>query len=231
MYRQSRARKQAVSECQVSKQSWVDRSLTAAARMDSPTKHFTPTLKLVSPLLPLLLTHNVPPEKFCGHAYGKPPTMMRGNLLQVGNDWEETRRVQTHLLFGVTRFLDGRRSDFSATIQPHKETDPLGQGDPFVTIERHRYKRHPAVGHAEFWTESTKATGDLLDIAKGGALLRSEVQVSQAMEVTVRFTVQDYPEEFAVKGMVVRVQQDTLAVMFLEVPAGIEALLQWLEKA
>ncbi len=31
--------------------------------------------------------------------------------------------------------------------------------------------------------------------------------------------------------MVVRVQQDSLAVMFLEVPPGIDKLLQWLEKA
>ncbi len=100
-----------------------------------------------------------------------------------------------------------------------------------MTIERHRYKRHPAVGHAEFWTESTKATGDLLDIAKGGIILRSEIQISQAKEVTVRFQVQDYPEAFEVSGMVVRVQQDSLAIMFLAVPPGIDELLQWLEKA
>jgi len=75
------------------------------------------------------------------------------------------------------------------------------------------------------------ATGDLLDIAKGGALLRTEVEFSQAMEVRVRFQVQDYPEAFEVKGMVVRVQQDSVAIMFLEVPAGIDKLLQWLEKA
>ena len=97
--------------------------------------------------------------------------------------------------------------------------------------EKRLYKRYPAVGHAEFWTESTKTTCDLLDVAKGGVILRSEIQVSQAKEVTVHFQVQDYPEAFEVKGMVVRVQQDSLAVMFLEVPEGIEALLQWLEKA
>ncbi len=100
-----------------------------------------------------------------------------------------------------------------------------------MTIEKRSYKRFPAVGQAEFWTESTKATGDLLDIAKGGALLRTEVQVEQAMEVSVRFTVQDYPKTFEVKGMVVRVQQDTLAIMFLAVPPGIDELLQWLGKA
>ena len=47
VYSQSRARKQVVSERQESKQSWVDRSLMGAARMDSPIKHFIPTLKLV----------------------------------------------------------------------------------------------------------------------------------------------------------------------------------------
>ena len=98
-------------------------------------------------------------------------------------------------------------------------------------IERRRYKRYPAVGHAEFWTESAKTTCDLLDVAKGGIILRSEVQVLQAKEVTVRFQVQDYPEAFEVRGMMVRVQQDSLAIMFLAVPPGIDELLQWLEKA
>ena len=99
-----------------------------------------------------------------------------------------------------------------------------------MTTERRRYKRYPAAGQAEFSTASMKATGELLDIAEGGVLIRSLVKPSDGIGATVRFAVSDYPRVFVADGQVVRVQMSTLVIKFFGKPPELDELLQWLER-
>lgn len=75
-----------------------------------------------------------------------------------------------------------------------------------------------------------EATGELIDISRGGARIRSEVKPLEGAEIAVRFTVQNYLEVFEVRGIVLRVQSDSWAVLFLEEPAGLAKLLRSLDE-
>ncbi len=99
-----------------------------------------------------------------------------------------------------------------------------------MPVGRRNHKRYPAAGQAEFWTASMKATGDLLDVAKGGVLIRSADVPSDGSGITVRFTVSGYSRMFEAEGWVVRDQPDSIAVMFFDEPAGLGGLLRWLER-
>ncbi len=92
------------------------------------------------------------------------------------------------------------------------------------------FKRYPVSGRTLFRTESMEAAGELLDISRGGARIRSEVKPLEGAEIAVRFTVQNYPEVFEVRGIVLRVQSDSWAMMFLEKPGGLAKLLRSLDK-
>ena len=100
-----------------------------------------------------------------------------------------------------------------------------------MLAEERRYQRFSAAGEAEIRSAVMKATGDLLDVAKGGVLIGSGAKPSRGLEVATRFTIQNYPEVIEGRGKVVRVLLDTVAIKFLEPPAGIEDLMQWLERA
>ena len=98
--------------------------------------------------------------------------------------------------------------------------------------EKRCHKRYPVSGKTLFQTESQEAAGELVDIARGGVCIRSEVKPLDGEELTVRFTVQDHIGVFEIRGMVVRVQSNSWAMMFLEEPMEMETLLRSLaEKA
>ena len=99
-----------------------------------------------------------------------------------------------------------------------------------MPVERRSYKRYPAAGQAEFWSTTLKGAGELLDVAKGGVLIRSADVPSEESGITVLFTVSGYQRMFEAEGRVVRAQLDTIAVMFFDEPAGLEELLRWLER-
>ncbi len=99
-----------------------------------------------------------------------------------------------------------------------------------MSVTNGYYKRYPGSGRTLFRTESVEATGELVDISRGGARISSEVKPLEGEELTVRFTVPDYPEVFEVRGMVVHVQSDSWSIMFLEETAGLTKLLQSLDK-
>ncbi len=84
--------------------------------------------------------------------------------------------------------------------------------------KRRSHKRYPVSGKILFRTESQEATGELVDIARGGICICSEVKPSEGEELTVRLTVQDHIGVFEIRGMVVRVQSNSWAMMFLEEP-------------
>ncbi len=98
-----------------------------------------------------------------------------------------------------------------------------------MLAEGQRYQRFTAAGEMEIRSAVMKATGDLLDVAKGGVLIGSGAKPSRGLEVATRITVQNYSGVIEGRGKVVRVLLDTVAIMSLEPPAGIEELLQWLE--
>ncbi len=100
-----------------------------------------------------------------------------------------------------------------------------------MLAEGRRYQRFSAAGEAEIRSAAMKATGDLLDVAKGGFLIGSGAKPSRGLEVATRFTIQNYPGVIEGRGKVVRVLLDTVAIKFLEPPTGIADLMQWLERA
>ena len=87
------------------------------------------------------------------------------------------------------------------------------------------YKRYTVSGRALFQAESMKTTGELIDVSRGGIRIRSKVKPLEGEEIVVRFTVQNYPEVFKVRGLVVRVQSHSWAVLFFEEPMGFAKLL------
>ncbi len=87
------------------------------------------------------------------------------------------------------------------------------------------YKRYPVSGKALFQAESQKTTGELVDVSRGGIRIRSKVKPLEGEEIAVRFSVKSYPEVFKVRGMVVRVQSGSWAVLFFEEPMGLAKLL------
>jgi len=99
-----------------------------------------------------------------------------------------------------------------------------------MSREKRSYKRYPVSGKVLFQTESMEAPGELIDIGKWGAQIRSEAKPLEGEELTVQFAVQDYPEMFEVKGMVVRVQPNSWAMMFLEETMKLVTMLQFLDK-
>ena len=96
-----------------------------------------------------------------------------------------------------------------------------------MPIEKRRYKRYPISGKILFQTASIKATGELVDIAMGGALIRSEAVPSFGSEVTACFVVRDYPGEFDARGYVVRILTNAWAIEFLEEPPWLKDMVRW----
>ena len=85
-------------------------------------------------------------------------------------------------------------------------------------------------GRVLFQAEILEATGELVDISRCGAFIRSKVQPPEGEDLVVRFTVQDYPEVLEVSGIVLHVQSDSWAVLFLEEIVGLAKLLRYLDE-
>jgi len=99
-----------------------------------------------------------------------------------------------------------------------------------LSITSGHYKRYPVSGRTLFLAELMEATGELVDISRGGARIRSEVKPLEGEEIAVRFTVQNYIEVFEVRGIVLRVQSDSWAVLFIEETVGLAKLLRSLDE-
>ena len=79
------------------------------------------------------------------------------------------------------------------------------------------YKRYLVSGKALFQAETGETTGELVDISRGGVRIRSKFKPLEGEGIAVRFTLLEYSEVFQVRGMVVGVQSDSWALMFLAV--------------
>ncbi len=73
------------------------------------------------------------------------------------------------------------------------------------------------------------STGELVDISRGGARIRSEEKPLEGEMIAVRFTAQHYSEVLEVGGLVLRVQSDSWAMLFLGETVKLEKLLRSLD--
>ncbi len=99
-----------------------------------------------------------------------------------------------------------------------------------VKSEKRRYMRYAVSGQIEFRTEVDEAVGELVHIGRRGMLIRSHFIPPLRTNLSIHFTVQRYGETFRVGGRVVGSEKDMIAVRFSVEPAGMEKLLQWLDK-
>ena len=99
-----------------------------------------------------------------------------------------------------------------------------------MKTEKRRYKRYPVSGQVEFRTELEKAVGELIHISRRGIFVRSHFMPPLRTDLSIHFTVRGYGETFRVGGRVVGSEKDRIAVMFSVEPAGMEKLLQWLDR-
>lgn len=99
-----------------------------------------------------------------------------------------------------------------------------------MITERRICKRYPVSGRILFQAESMESTGELVDIGKWGAHIRSEAKPLPVMMLTARLEAQDYPGEFEVRGVVVRILSESWAMVFLEWPEKLVTLLQFLDE-
>lgn len=96
--------------------------------------------------------------------------------------------------------------------------------------EKRRYKRYVVSGQVEIRTEVDEAVGELVHIGRRGILIRSHFIPPLRTDLSIHFTVQRYGETFRAGGRVVGNDKDMIAVSFSVEPAGMEELLQWLDK-
>jgi hypothetical protein len=95
--------------------------------------------------------------------------------------------------------------------------------------ERRRYRRYIVKGSVVVLHSSAEIAGELLNLGFGGVLVRTKIVHPEGTRVTLTFQFNGYPEETSAQGLVVGTKPDLMAVKFLEEPAGIESVLNWLE--
>ena len=96
--------------------------------------------------------------------------------------------------------------------------------------EKRRYKRYVVSGQVEIRTEVDEAVGELVHIGRRGILIRSHFIPPLRTDLSIHFTVQRYGETFRAGGLLVGNEKGMIAVSFSVEPAGMEELLQWLDK-
>ena len=99
-----------------------------------------------------------------------------------------------------------------------------------VAREQRRYKRYIVKGSVVLQCSAGESRGTLLNLGKGGVLIRSKTVHTEGEKLSFCFDVRGYGETFKARGLVVGTQADLSAIKFLAEPAGIEALLLWLDQ-
>lgn len=95
--------------------------------------------------------------------------------------------------------------------------------------DRRRYKRYIVEGSVTFQNSEGESSA-LLNVARGGVLVRTDTLCREGTVISLRFKVASYPETFASRGQVVGTKQKLMAIKFLERPKGLETLLGWLDR-
>ncbi len=102
--------------------------------------------------------------------------------------------------------------------------------EQIVKTDKRRYRRYAVSGNVQFRTEVDAAVGELVHIGRRGMLIRSHFIPPLRTNLSIRFTVHGYGETLSIGGRVVGSEKDMIAVSFSVEPAGMEQLLQWLDK-
>lgn len=95
--------------------------------------------------------------------------------------------------------------------------------------DRRKHKRYRVNGATRLLVNGEQRTGQLLDVGSGGVLVQVSFEAEKGDEIPLEFTVDGNPDDFKAVGRVVRTQLDVLAIMFVERPVNLDALIAWLE--
>ena len=93
-----------------------------------------------------------------------------------------------------------------------------------------RYKRFIVTGSVALQSAAGEFCAKLLNLGRGGMLVRTDVLCREGTELGLRFQTGSYPETCAALGEVVGAKEDLLAIKFRGEPARMDALLCWLER-
>lgn len=92
-----------------------------------------------------------------------------------------------------------------------------------------RSKRYTVTGSAVFQSLGGDSRGALLNFGKGGILARTDTTHPWGTKLNLHVHVAGYPETFAIRAQVVRVNEHLVAIKFLAEPEGIAFLIDWLD--
>lgn len=95
--------------------------------------------------------------------------------------------------------------------------------------DRRKHKRYRVNGTTWLLVKGEQRTGLLLDVGSGGVLVQVNFECEKGDEIPLEFTVDGHSGSFTALGRVVRTQLDVLAIMFLERPVNLDALIAWLD--
>ena len=98
-----------------------------------------------------------------------------------------------------------------------------------VTIDRRQSKRYLVVGKAVLRMSRGNATGELVDVGRGGLQILMDAPPPVGESLWVHFAVQGYPLEVKSKGHVVRSEAGFVGIAFPEELPDLEEVLLWLE--
>lgn len=98
-----------------------------------------------------------------------------------------------------------------------------------VTIDRRQSKRYLVVGKAVLRMSRGIATGELVDVGRGGLQVLMDAPPPVGESLWVQFAVQGYPLEVKSIGQVVRSEAGFVGIAFPEDHPDLEEVLLWLE--
>jgi len=101
---------------------------------------------------------------------------------------------------------------------------------PGFPVERRKHRRYIVRGMVSFRADGLVRTGELVNFGYGGMLVRTNYVLPEGTQVSFRVVAYCYPSSFEARAQVVGGRIKLMAVHFLEMPAGVDELLLWLEQ-
>jgi hypothetical protein len=89
--------------------------------------------------------------------------------------------------------------------------------------------RYLVVGNVRLEAGSHQVDAELVNIGPAGLLAFSDAALPLGDRIDLRIAVQGYPAEVRMRGRVVHSAVGLIGVGFLDVPADLAQMLQWLE--
>lgn len=99
-----------------------------------------------------------------------------------------------------------------------------------ATKECRRYRRYIVDGFVTLDCVLGETTGTLLNLGQGGILVKVAGKYRAGMFLSLKIQVENFPELLEAFGRVVGIKHDYVAIHYIEEPAGLKLLLNWLEQ-